>query len=211
MNTLRLITLSLLSILIFSCSDDDSGGTEVEEQPLETSTFENLHAPQEGGGPNPASGEFTKFDFETGMTTESNTEWDIALRGTTIAVNGGVQTGTTDEPERTSDCGVIIENGTFSDITEVPENESLVQDSTDGFAIPTGSGNGWYNYDFATNVVNPIPGKVFIFKTTDDHYAKVEILSYYQDAPSDIDPFEDEARYYTFRYTYNPNEGQTNF
>ena len=49
MNTLRWITLSLSSILIFSCSDDDGGGTEVPDQPLETVTFENLHAPQQGG------------------------------------------------------------------------------------------------------------------------------------------------------------------
>jgi len=210
MNTLRSITFCLLSIFIVSCSDDDGVGTEVELS-LETETFENLHAPQQGGQGQPVSGEFTKFDFETGMTTESDTDWDIAFRGTTIAVNGGEQTGTDDEPERTSDAGVIIENGTFSDITQVPENEEFVQDSTNGFAIPTGSGNGWYNYDFATNIVNPIPGKIFIFRTSDGRYAKLEILSYYKDAPSNIDPFQDEARYYTFRYTYNPNEGQTNF
>jgi len=210
MSTLRLITFCLLSIFIVSCSDDDGVGTEAELS-LETETFENLHAPQQGGQGQPVSGEFTKFDFETGMTTESDTDWDIAFRGTTIAVNGGEQTGTDDEPERTSDAGVIIENGTFSDITQVPENEEFVQDSTNGFAIPTGSGNGWYNYDFATNIVNPIPGKIFIFRTSDGRYAKLEILSYYKDAPSNIDPFQDEARYYTFRYTYNPNEGQTNF
>ena len=210
MNTLRSITFCLLSIFIVSCSDDDGVGTEVELS-LETETFENLHAPQQGGQGQPVSGEFTKFDFETGMTTENDTDWDIAFRGTTIAVNGGEQTGTDDEPERTSDAGVIIESGTFSDITQVPENEEFVQDSPNGFAIPTGSGNGWYNYDFATNIINPVPGKIFIFKTSDGRYAKLEILSYYKDAPTDIDPFQDEARYYTFRYTYNPNEGQTNF
>ncbi len=209
MNTLRWITLIMLSIFIFSCSDDDDGTSA--DLSVETETFENLHAPQQGGQGQPVSGDFTKFDFETGMTTESQTDWDIAFRGTTIAVNGGTSTGTDDEPERTSDGGVVILNTTFEDVSEVPDDVVFEQDGTDGFAIPTGSGNGWYNYDFATNIVNPIPGKVFIFKTSDGKYAKVEILSYYKDAPSNIDPFQDEARYYTFRYTYNPNEGQVDF
>ncbi|TKS57274.1 HmuY family protein [Mesohalobacter halotolerans] len=208
MKTLKLTTFILMSLFMLSCSDDD------EVMPLaevESTTISNLHAPQEGGQGQPVSGTFTKFDFETGQETNSDTDWDIAFRGTTIAVNGGTETGTTDEPLRTSDAGVTIVNGTFEDITEVTEDIEFDQDGQDGFAIPTGSGNGWYNYDFATNILSPIPGKIIVVKTSDGKYAKIEILSYYEDAPSDIDPFEDAPRYYTFRYAYNPNDGQTTF
>jgi hypothetical protein len=191
-----------------SCSDDDDIAPLAE---VESTTFENLHAPQEGGRGEPISGAFTKFDFETGQITDSDTEWDIAFRGTTIAVNGGAETGTIDEPARTADASIAIVNGTFEDITEIPEDTSFNQDSQDGFVIPSGSGNGWYNYDFTTNILNPIPGKILLVETTDGRYAKVEILSYYEDAPSDVDPSEDESRYYTFRYAYNPNEGQVTF
>jgi len=178
---------------------------------VESTTISNLHAPQQGGQGQPVSGEFTKFDFETGEITNSDTDWDIAFRGTTIAVNGGTATGTTDEPARTSDAGIAILNATFSEVEEVPANQVFEQDNASGFAVPTGSGNGWYNYDFATNIVSPIPGKILLVKTTEDRYAKIEILSYYKDAPTDIDPFQDETRYYTFRYVYNPNDGQTTF
>jgi len=208
MNTLKLTTFILMTFFMLSCSDDDDVTPLAE---VESTTVSNLHAPQEGGQGQPTSGPFTKFDFETGQVTNSDTEWDIAFRGTTIAVNGGTETGTTDEPLRTSDAGITIVNGTFADITEVSTDTDFEQDNQDGFAIPTGSGNGWYNYDFVTNILSPIPGKIILVKTTDDKYAKIEILSYYQDAPSDIDPFQDEPRYYTFRYAYNPNEGQTTF
>ena len=208
MNTLKLTTFFMLSLFILSCSDDDDAAPLAE---VESTTVSNLFAPQEGGQGQPTSGEFTKFDFETGQVTTSDTEWDIAFRGTTIAVNGGTETGTIDEPMRTSDAGILILDGIFSEITEVPETATFAQDNQDGFAIPTGSGNGWYNYDFATNILSPIPGKIFVVKTTDDKYAKIEFLSYYEDAPTDIDPFVDEARYYTFRYSYNPNDGLTTF
>jgi len=48
-----------------------------------------------------------------------------------------------------------------------------------------------------------------VIRTHDDKYAKVEILSYYKDAPAEPDGFVDESRFYTFNYVYNPNEGQT--
>jgi hypothetical protein len=73
-------------------------------------------------------------------------------------------------------------------------------------AIPTGSGNGWYSYNPTTHLISPIAGKVLIFRTADDLYAKVEILSYYKDK----DPSSD-GQHYTFDYVYQPNEGVTNF
>jgi hypothetical protein len=208
MNTLKLTPFILVMLVMMSCSDDDEVAPLAE---VEFTTFENLHAPQEGGRGEDISGPFTKFDFETGQITDSDTEWDIAFRGATIAVNGGTETGTIDEPARTSEAGITIVNGTFEDITEIPEDTGFDQDSHNGFAIPTGSGNGWYNYDFTTNILSPIPGKLLLIETTDGNYAKVEILNYYEDAPSDIDPFQDESRYYTFRYAYNPNAGQVTF
>ncbi|MEL6974597.1 MAG: IPT/TIG domain-containing protein, partial [Bacteroidota bacterium] len=176
---------------------------------LESGTVENLFAPQTGGqGQGEIGGEFTKFSFATGLETESDTEWDIAFRGTTIAVNGGAVTGTNDEPARNGNGGAAIEDALFSEITSA-DGLNYTQDGTGAFAIPTGSDNGWYNYNFMTNVVSPLPGKILIFRTHDGKYAKIEILSYYQDAPASPDGFVDAARYYTFNFVYNPNEGET--
>jgi hypothetical protein len=76
-------------------------------------------------------------------------------------------------------------------------------------AIPTGSGNGWYTYTGATNLVAPIAGKVIVVKTAENRYAKFEILSYYKGAPASPAPEPagaDKDRYYTFRYVYQPND-----
>ena len=174
-------------------------------------TVEDLHAPQEGGQGQPISGQFTKFDFETGSETNSETDWDIAFRGTSIIVNGGISLGTNDEPERTGDAGVYIFNGTMAEMVVV-DTSLITQDSSEGYAIASGSGNGWYTYTGPpTYLISPTPGKILVFRTGDGKYAKMEILSYYLGAPENPDAFSDPSRYYTFNYVYQPNEGVTDF
>lgn len=190
------------SLAGFVTNADDNDDSEAYTE-LISDSIENLFAPQTGGQGAPVGGPFTKFDFATGQETTSDTEWDIAFRGTTIAINGGVATGTNDEPVRNGQVGATIETGTFESITTA-EGLTFNQDNSSSFAIPTGSDNGWYNYNPATNVVSPIPGKILIFQTRDGRYAKVEILSYYLDQDT-TNP--SGSRYYTFNYTYNPNTG----
>lgn len=175
---------------------------------LISDTMSNLAAPQTGGQGQPVGGPFTKFSFETGDVTDSETNWDIAFRGTTIAINGGAVTGTADEPTRNGNAGASIETGTFAEVTSA-DGLNFGQDADGAFAIPAGSDNGWYNYNPATFTVSPIPGRVLVIRTHDSNYAKVEILSYYRDAPAQPDPFMDESRVYTFNWVYNPNSGET--
>ena len=40
---------------------------------------------------------------------------------------------------------------------------------------------------------------------------KMEIQSYYKDAPESPNPFTSQGQTYTFNYTYQPNEGVTTF
>ncbi len=182
-----------------------SAGSFTVLVPLIEKKVENVFAPQTGGQGTgqPVSGTFTKFDLETGEITDSDTDWDIAFRGTTIAVNGGEVTGTTDEPERNGNAAAFIATGTFASVTTA-EGLSFVQDSSTSFAIPTGSDNGWYNYNFMTNIISPIPGKILVFRTRNGNYAKIEVLSYYQNEDT-----SQPSRYYTFSYVYNPNAGET--
>ena len=140
----------------------------------------------------------------------SDTEWDIAFRGTSIIINGGTSLGTNDEPERTGNAGAYIADGTFASITEV-DTSLLGQDSEAGYAIPSGSGNGWYIYNPQAFLITPIAGKVLVFRTRDGKYAKVEILSYYENAPDNPDAMTDASRYFTFNYIYQPNDGVTTF
>ncbi len=170
----------------------------------------NIPAPTTGGGQGaPDEGPFTKFSFATGAVTDSDTEWDIAFRATTIAINGGVATGTNDEPERNGNGGVaLVRDVLFSEVTTA-NGLTYTQDADGAFAINPVSDQGWYNYNGALFLVSPIPGTVLVFRTHDGKYAKIEILSYYRDAPEEPNAFVDEARLYTFNYIYNPNEGET--
>jgi hypothetical protein len=200
--SIKFLALAVLFMGIASCSDDD-------DKPLlevESETYSNLYAPQSGGQGTgeDISGTFTKFSFSTGQTTTSETEWDIAFRGTSIIINGGASLGTTDEPTRTGDASGYIAESTFENFTAV-NPELLVQDSEEGYAL-----NGWYSYDPIKHIIFPTAGRVFVIKTHDGKYAKVEILSYYKDAPEN--PTQDsEYRYYTFNYVYQPNEGVMTF
>lgn len=206
MKTIKLLVLSIMLISFFNCEDD-----EPNLQDIQSVSIEDLYAPQEGGQGQPISGTFVRFDFETGLQTESETEWDVAFRGTSIIVNGGTSLGTTDEPERTGDAGVYIFDGTMAEMVAV-ETSLIIQDSSSGYAIQSGSGNGWYTYAGPpTYLINPTPGKILVFRTRDGKYAKMEILSYYLGAPENPDAFSDPSRYFTFNYVYQPNEGVTDF
>ena len=203
MKTIKLFTLIAIFIGFSSCSSDDDGPVVLQ---VESESIANLHAPQQGGQGQPVTGEFTKFNFATGMTTTSATEWDIAFRGTTIIVNGGVSYGATDEPERTGQAAAYLATGTMGGVNSV--NPALLeQDSVNGYVL-----SAWYAYAGPpTHLITPVPGKIIIVKTRDGKYAKMEILSYYKDAPENPDAYVDEERYYTFNYVYQPNDGITSF
>ena len=206
MKTIKFLTIALAITSFIACDSDSD-----DLLPVVSITVEDLHAPQEGGQGQPISGLFTKFDFDTGMETDNETDWDIAFRATDIIVNGGTSMGTTDEPTRSGDAGAYIATGTMADVTEVDVN-LFTLDSESGYAIISGSGNGWYTYAGPpTYLITPTPGRILVFKTADGKYAKVEILSYYEGAPENPDAFVDQSRYYTFNYVYQPNEGEITF
>jgi hypothetical protein len=195
----------MLTFMLLSCSKEDNSQPLAEVQSDQVINLLALQSSDYTTNPPSISGDFIKFDFSSGSTTTSDTDWDIAFRGTTILVNGGSSTGLTSEPERNGNAAVYMVEYTFANVTSINDS-SFKQDSSEGLAIPTGSGNGWYSYNPTTHLISPIAGKVLIFRTADDLYAKVEILSYYKDK----DPSSD-GQHYTFDYVYQPNEGVTNF
>lgn len=203
----KFLKLSLLALFIFtaSCSSDDD---KKEKTPaVVTTKVSNLAAPQTGGQGQPVGGAFTKFSFSQNKIVTDNS-WDVAFRGTTIIVNGGAKIGINDEPERTGTGAASIVSGTFASVTAFPAASTFAQDGATVYAIPTGSGKGWYSYNAETHIISPIAGKVFVIKTHDGKYAKFEILSYYKDAPAaptetSVSPF------YTFNFAYQANSTTT--
>lgn len=198
MNKFKSIFLIAISIALFSCSDDDKPETP---KPLDVQTYSNLFAPSAGVPPN-TTGDFVKFSFATNQIVTTGDNWDIAFRSTTILVNGGV--AATGQPTRTGVGAAAVLKSTFANVTSAPDDNLFNQDSATTYAIPIGSDKGWYNYNGATNLVSPIAGVVLLIKTHDGKYAKMEILNYYKDAPSNATGSE-PSRYYKFNFVYQPN------
>jgi len=203
MKTIKLFTLLAIFIGFSPCSVNDDEPTLLE---VETELVSNFYAPQLGGQGQPVSGDFTKFDFTTGAVTTSTDEWDIAFRGTDIIINGGTSSGETDEPARTGNVAAYIANGTMASVTMV-DASLLDQDTLNAHVLAN-----WYTYSGPPNhLILPTAGKILVIKTRDGKYAKIEILSYYKDAPENPNAYSDEDRYFTFNYEYNPNEGEITF
>lgn len=199
------LLLALLIITTVSCKNDDPLPVTIT-----ASTISNLPADPPSGGYNPMNGQpigvtkkFTLFSFKTGAIVanadSASSSWDIGFNGTTIIVNSGTSGPGT--------AGAQVVSGVFEEKTTAPETGYLSDDKnslTAPYAIPKGSGNGWYNYDGATNVISPIAGAIIMVRTSEGKYAKMEILSYYKDAPA-APTSASIDRHYTFRYVFQAN------
>lgn len=171
-------------------------------------TFKNLSADPPSGGYNPTNGQpigvtnkYTLFSFATGAivanSDSASTKWDIGFNSTKIIINSG-----TSGPGSAS---ALVVTGIFSELNLAPDAGYLTDNSaTATYAITRGSGKGWYNYDPSTNIISPIAGRVIMVKTSGGKYAKMEIISYYKDAPASPTSTSTD-RYYTFRYLYQPD------
>jgi hypothetical protein len=204
-NASALFAAAASALLLTACSDSNNTPTV---QPVVAQTVRNLPAdPATGvnattGQPIGTTGRFTFYnlrDNKTVANTDSATnKWDVGFRGTTIIVNGGAI--------RAGQGGAYIHTGTFEELTTIPTSATFAQDqSATALAIPARSGAGWYNYNAAANLITPIPGRVMVLRTGDGKYAKMEILSYYENAPAQVDPNRDRQRFFTFRYVYQPD------
>ena len=209
-NLIYLVLFATCCFSVISCDDEDEVTVEPPKE-IVSERVDNLHAEQNSDyttTPPTVTGEYVKFSFKNGEITTASDDWDIAFRGLTIIVNGGEQVSD-DEPMRTGNAAAYVVDGTFAEINEVDET-MFSQDSVNGYAIPK-NGEGWYEYNMNTHVVNALAGKIIVVQTADGHYAKMEVLSYYKDAPAEPDASTDEAQYYTFNYVYQPNDGVNQF
>jgi len=212
---------SIWSVIIIACASGFATSCQDEDpEPVAvvTTKISDLAAdPGTGfnsttGQPTGVTNKFTFFSFKTGAVVASadsaSAKWDLGFRASTIIVNSATSGPGTSQ--------VQIVSGIFDDITTAPESgyksdndpSPIAGAPNANLAIPTGSAQGWYTYDPATNTNKPTAGKVIIIKTSEGRYAKVEILSYYKGAPS-TPASSDIARYYTFRYVYQPNDSKS--
>lgn len=153
------------------------------------------------------NGKYTFYSIEKNAivpnTDSATTKWDIAFMSTRIITNGGTS--------GIGQGGAFVYVGLFDALTTIPADSVFRTDNAPAsYAIPMGSGKGWYNYDGLTNLVTPLAGRVLVIRTASGKYAKIEIISYYKGGvtlpvtASDMDKLT-KQRYYTFRVAYQPN------
>lgn len=203
------IFLLIISVSFIGCKEDDA------PIPVVSITISDLAA-DPGTGFDPSTGQplgltkkFTFFSFETGALVanadSASAKWDLGFNGSTIIVNSATSGPGTTQAQ--------IVTGIFDELTEAPatgylsdnDEAPIASAPNANLAIPTGSGKGWYTYDGAAMVNRPTAGKIIVVKSSNGRFAKMEILSYYNGAPA-APTSSDVARYYTFRYVYQPND-----
>ena len=198
---LKSIFYLLIFFGAFACDTTDDAQPRVE---LEAILVADLAAPNDVIDRNTGEVEkvnpFQYFSLEQNAIVSETDDLDLAFKGTTIRTNSS------------KNVKAAIVSGIFEEINQVPTSATFATDSESTFAIPTGSGNGWYNYNSATFTVTPIPGRVILVKTTGGNYSKIEILSYYKGNPpaDQIDPRATPSGHYTFRYVLQ-TDGSKNF
>jgi len=203
-NKIIITLIVLISILGFSCNKSEESKMSIVE-----GVYDNLHAPE--------GGDFVKLKFINGDTpatiTDSEKNWDIAFRGTMIIVNGGVKTGSGNEPERLQDVSISayidILNKNYDAVSVSPYLKSVENwDKAGQPKIPNKSGQGWFEDD--GTYITPLEDKTIVLRTIDNYYVKIGMYSYYKDAASPQNSSKDDQGYYSFQYSINTKKGDLN-
>ena len=157
------------------------------------------------------NGKYTFYSLEKNAivpnTDSASTKWDIAFMATRIITNGGTS--------GMGQGGAFVYTGLFDELKTIPADSVFKTDNAPtSYAITTGSGTGWYNYDGLNNLITPLAGRVLVIRTATGKYAKIEITAYYKGGvtlPASATDLEKltKQRYYTFRYAFQPNGTKT--
>ncbi len=198
MKTLKVSTLACAVLVtgLISCGKKDTPNPTPTPAISQTDSIGTDYSP---------SGAYTFFSFKNNAvvaSTDSNsTKWDFAFRFVNIIVNS--------HASGPGNVGVITQPGIYDDFKMAPETGYAYDTTSAQTAINAGFTTGWYNYIDATHALIPKAGQFFVFKTTDNHYVKMEILSVTTNIPASNTEPPTEI-WYKFRFTYQP-DGTPNF
>lgn len=194
---LSLVACALLMIGFISCTKDNP-------IPTPTPSITKTDSIQAAFSP---TGPFTYFSFKddkvVAASDSNSTKWDFAFRFVEIRVNS--------HASGPGNVGVITQKGIYTDLKLAPESGYAYDTTKTQLAINAKDRdpNAWYKYDPTVHNLTPVAGQFFIFRTTDNRYVKMEILSVTTDVPF-TSPVPPTKIWYKFRYTYQP-DGSRNF
>jgi hypothetical protein len=154
--TFGLVVLSILT-LATSCKKDKTTPAIVEQKEILVNG-------------NPAGGNFLLYNIESGAivanSDSATNKWDFGVRFEKFIVNSNASGPGT--------ASVQVVDGLFDTYTTAPELNYAYDTTSTKLAI---KGSNWYNYDPLTRTFAPKAGKIFVFKTCTNKYAKLEVIS----------------------------------
>ncbi len=125
---------------------------------------------------------FFDFDRASPVVPPDTVGWDLAFRRFTIVPAAAV-----------ADLGISA----FDAVTEAPVDGYV--ESTFGRDTLNTAIDRWYSYSMMSHLLEP-NGHVYVVRTAESRYAKLELISYY--CPGVV------AGCPTFRYVYQPDGGR---
>lgn len=126
----------------------------------------------------------------------ATSKWDFGVRLISIIVNS--------HASGPGNVGVITENGLFNSFNQAPETGYAYDTTSTKTAIDAGFTTGWYDYNMSNHSFSPKAGRFFVFRTSDNHYVKMEFISVIPNVPY-TSPTPPTILMYHFRYTYQPD------
>lgn len=161
-------------VLLFICFN-----VTAVAQKIEVKLINNLDASNK-------EGKKTYFSFSKGSIVEEGEEWDLAFSKTSIYTK----------------CGYLKLEKNFSEVKSVPEGKEFMPMNDNAYLTI----QEWYEYTGApSHLILPRPNQTYVFSKKDGKtlkFAKLEIISYYKDAPKEPSAFEHKSGFYTFRYVF---------
>lgn len=188
------LLLATGTLALASCSKDDENTAVTPAAQAQTvNSLSAAGTASATGQPIPAK-HYTFYSLadnkQIAYTDSNSTKWDVAFRGTNVLTNGG--------NSGPGQGGAQVYTGTFESLTTA-QTTGYVTDATAALATA-----GWYSYNSTTHVVTPVAGRILAIRTATGKYAKLEVMSYYQNAPA-APTSASPSGYYTFRYVYQPS------
>lgn len=194
MKTLKLSLVACAALMIGLTSCDKKGSTP--SQPITKTDSLRVSFDTKNG-------HYALFSFKDGNVIDikdsASAKWDFGVRYINIIVNS--------HASGPGNAGVIKVNGIYDTYMQAPTTGYAYDTTAAQPAINASLINGWYDYNPATHAFTPKAGQFFVFKTADNKYVKMEMLS------ADYEPFtgpKPEFVKYKFRYTYQA-DGSVNF
>jgi hypothetical protein len=186
----NLLFIALAAVMVNACDDDNN-----TIEPLEATLVTDL--------PAVSTNRFVFYSLRTNsvVTDSASMNWDIGMRAPAQGIPVFIFNGS---PSGPGQGGAMIVDGILDEYAEAPAT---------GYSAAAVN-NGWYTYTGTSapqHAVIPTAGKIFVLKTADGKYAKLQMISGYQGNPDTSTPAFADVRtralfgYFTFRFVVQPD------